>query len=235
MNMVNPDNLIPLVNGLTKQARRTLALTASAKELRFPTTFRDIDVDGDGRINKDNAIQWFIIRGDVEKWLEAADRKRRREHERKEMLDAMNVAGVNPIEPKPKTQTTVRPPSFQQLRYVFYRGFLPMLGFGFLNNSVMLIFGGLIDQSLGATLGFSTLAAAGFGNVISDLTGYSFGRALAAAASKLGLPDPDLTRDQSTLGTVKMAQWLGGAAGLLTGGIFGLTPLLLFNNINIGK
>ena len=46
-----------------------------------------------------------------------------------------------------------------------------MVGFGFMDNIIMIQAGDLIDQHLGVTLGISTLTAAALGNVCSDSSG----------------------------------------------------------------
>ena len=46
-----------------------------------------------------------------------------------------------------------------------------MVGFGFADNAIMIVAGDRIDATLGVRLGFSTLAAAGLGNLISDVAG----------------------------------------------------------------
>ena len=40
---------------------------------------------------------------------------------------------------------------------------IPFVGFGFLDNALMIIAGDYIDTTIGVALGISTMAAAGFG------------------------------------------------------------------------
>jgi hypothetical protein len=56
---------------------------------------------------------------------------------------------------------------FEQLRQLFTINTIPFIGFGFLDNAIMVMAGEYIDQSLGALLCISTMAAAALGNVIS--------------------------------------------------------------------
>ena len=44
-----------------------------------------------------------------------------------------------------------------QLRQLFVRGMVPMIGFGFIDNVIMLSAGDLIDQQFGSVLQVSTL------------------------------------------------------------------------------
>jgi len=123
----------------------------------------------------------------------------------------------------------ISPPSSRQLFYVFLAGGIPMIGFGFLDNSVMLLAGEAIDHHLGVLLGLSTLAAAALGNMISDLLGYSFGGTLEAAAIRFGLFNPELTRAQSRMSATKRTHSIAGAVGLTLGCILGMFPLLFFD------
>ncbi|EOD36166.1 hypothetical protein EMIHUDRAFT_49391, partial [Emiliania huxleyi CCMP1516] len=55
---------------------------------------------------------------------------------------------------------------------------LPMVGFGFMDNTVMIQAGNAIDCTLGVSFGLSTLTAlraAAFGQVCSDSAGVLFG------------------------------------------------------------
>ena len=47
----------------------------------------------------------------------------------------------------------------------------PFVGFGIADNGIMIMAGEKIDLTLGVKLGWSTLAASGFGNTISDVVG----------------------------------------------------------------
>jgi hypothetical protein len=65
----------------------------------------------------------------------------------------------------------VPPPSSGQLWALFLAGAIPFVGFGFLDNAIMLTAGDMIEDNLGAKLGIGTLAAAGLGNMLSDVAG----------------------------------------------------------------
>ncbi|KAF0024152.1 hypothetical protein F2P81_022954 [Scophthalmus maximus] len=58
-----------------------------------------------------------------------------------------------------------------QIRYVLFHNALPFVGFGFLDNAIMIAAGTQIELSIGVTLGISTMAAAALGNLVSDLAG----------------------------------------------------------------
>ncbi len=54
---------------------------------------------------------------------------------------------------------------------MFLRGIIPMIGFGFIDNFIMLIAGDAIDETFGKALVISTFAAAALGNWVSDVLG----------------------------------------------------------------
>ncbi|XP_057163807.1 transmembrane protein 65 isoform X2 [Ursus arctos] len=115
------------------------------------------------------------------------------------------------------------PPTPGQLRYVFIHNAIPFIGFGFLDNAIMIVAGTHIEMSIGIILGISTMAAAALGNLVSDLAGLGLAGYVEALASRLGLSIPDLTPKQ-----VDMWQTRGKAVGVTIGCILGMFPLLFF-------
>ncbi|CAM2107012.1 unnamed protein product [Caretta caretta] len=65
----------------------------------------------------------------------------------------------------------VAPPSPGQLKHVFFHNAIPFVGFGFLDNAIMIAAGTQIELSIGVVLGITTMAAAALGNLVSDLAG----------------------------------------------------------------
>ena len=61
--------------------------------------------------------------------------------------------------------------TIRQFFYLFLRSMVPMVGFGFVDNSIMIMAGDVIDESLGQSLVISTMAAAALGNTVSDILG----------------------------------------------------------------
>jgi hypothetical protein len=53
------------------------------------------------------------------------------------------------------------------VKQLFIINVIPFIGFGFIDNAIMILAGGTIDSSLGALLCISTMAAAALGNIIS--------------------------------------------------------------------
>ncbi|NXV10612.1 TMM65 protein, partial [Cepphus grylle] len=120
----------------------------------------------------------------------------------------------------------VAPPSPGQLRHVFFHNALPFVGFGFLDNAIMIAAGTQIELSIGVVLGISTMA----GNLFlfsrsSSLAGY-----VEALASRLGLSIPDLTPKQADMWQTRLSAHLGKAIGVTIGCILGMFPLLFFGD-----
>jgi len=106
-----------------------------------------------------------------------------------------NTVAANPPVATPAAAAT--PPTRRQLALVMLRNGVPFIGFGFLDNAGMIVFGEYIDQTLGVALSLSTMASAGLGNAVADVAGISFGRFIEAFAVRMGLPDPQV-RAQAT-------------------------------------
>jgi tRNA-specific adenosine deaminase 1 len=86
--------------------------------------------------------------------------------------------------------------SYQDLKYVALQYGLPFIGFGFVDNAIMILAGDYIDLTLGVSLGISSMAAAGIGNTISDIAGLGLGNVVEDLCARLGLPTPVLTPEQ---------------------------------------
>ena len=120
-------------------------------------------------------------------------------------------------------------PTQQQLWRVFNLAAVPMIGFGFTDQTVMLQAGNLIDCTIGVTFGLSTLTAAAFGQICSDASGVLFGGTLERLAERAGLPRAGLTSAQRSLPVVKRFRLAGGLAGVLLGCCLGLLNLLFID------
>ena len=104
-----------------------------------------------------------------------------------------------------------------------------MIGFGAMDNFVMIQAGDFIDNSIGVTLGLSTLTAAAFGQIFSDVSGVCFGSYVEILAKKLGLPPSTLTRGQMELPRVKAIATGSSVAGVILGCLIGMTSLLFMD------
>jgi len=121
-------------------------------------------------------------------------------------------------------------PSTAQLKKHFVQSMVPMIGFGFMDNTVMIHAGNAIDLTLGVTFGLSTMSAAACGQICSDVAGVSFGGVIDAAARKLGLPAPEFTQEQLGDPIVKRIGLLGSIVGVFCGCSLGLTNLFFIDS-----
>lgn len=116
-------------------------------------------------------------------------------------------------------------PTSRQLYIVAMQAAIPMVGFGFMDNFLMLWFGEAIDCTLGAAFCLSTLAAAGLGNTLSDLAGVVTGDFLEAIAARVSLPQHALTAAQRSLKLTRYWSALGGCVGITIGCLLGMCCL----------
>ncbi|XP_053343278.1 transmembrane protein 65 [Clarias gariepinus] len=122
------------------------------------------------------------------------------------------------------------PPSASQLRYVLLHNAIPFVGFGFLDNAIMIAAGTQIELSIGVTFGISTMAAAALGNLVSDLAGLGLAGYVEALCSRLGMQIPDLTPKQADMWQTRLSSHLGKAIGVTIGCLLGMFPLFFLND-----
>jgi len=123
---------------------------------------------------------------------------------------------------------SVPPPSWGELRLLAMHASLPFIGFGFLDNMIMIVAGEYIETSIGATFTISTMAAAALGNTLSDVFGVGSAWYVEHWAAKLGVNQPTLTLEQLDLSCSRIASNVGRALGVAIGCILGMFPLLFF-------
>jgi len=123
----------------------------------------------------------------------------------------------------------------QQLHATALRTGIPMVGFGFLDNAIMLIAGDAIDHSFGVVLGISTLAAAGLGNLVSDLAGLGLGDYVERICARMGIGEANLTKYQEKLRVVGRWKLLGTVVGVTIGCLLGMLPLLFMDTNHRNK
>eukprot|EP00892_Ulva_mutabilis_P008577 jgi/Ulvmu1/6091/UM027_0069.1 len=110
---------------------------------------------------------------------------------------------------------------------VFTASAIPFVGFGFLDNLIMIVAGDYIDASLGAAFCLSTMAAAGLGNLISDIAGIFCADSIESRARvfKYGRM-PRFSTAQAQSPPVTYIKSLGAVVGISIGCILGMFPLL---------
>ncbi|CAD7940410.1 unnamed protein product [Amoebophrya sp. A120] len=131
-----------------------------------------------------------------------------------------------------ETGTTVRsehgpPLSRKQYEQYAVQCAIPMVGFGFMDNTIMITVGDAIDAHFSAMV--STLTAAAFGQCCSDVAGTSFGGFVDAAAARLGLPDARVTPAQADLAPVRLVRTVSMGIGVIAGCLLGMFPLLFID------
>ncbi|XP_013417204.1 transmembrane protein 65 isoform X2 [Lingula anatina] len=124
-------------------------------------------------------------------------------------------------------------PSWSQLRKVALYNGLPFIGFGILDNVIMITAGEYIDATFGAMLGISTMAAAALGNMVSDVAGVGTAGIVENAVSKLGVKPPNITPSQADHRSTRIASALGRAIGIAFGCLLGMFPLFLLHQEGI--
>jgi len=120
-------------------------------------------------------------------------------------------------------------PTPGELRQLAYHNSLPFIGFGFLDNFIMIVAGEYIDLTLGMKLGISTMAAAALGNTLSDMMGIGSAWYVESWAEKLGATPPDLSSEQLEMTSSRVANNLGRALGVVFGCLLGMFPLLFID------
>merc|ERR1719203_1496253 len=91
----------------------------------------------------------------------------------------------------------------------------------------MLTVGETIDCTLGVAFSFSTLAAAGMGQMVSDATGIGLQGLIERFADRLVLPDPHLSVRQQQLDAVKYWMIASRIVGIIFGCFLGMFPLIV--------
>lgn len=145
------------------------------------------------------------------------------------MLSSDISAGPKDAQEIPKEEpvrTPVDPPSTAQLHMLCLASGLPFVGFGFLDNFLMIVCGELIDNTFCVMFSFSTMAAAAMGNTISDVAGIFSSGFVSNVASRFGVEEPPLEHEQKSMGVTQRWQYGGQVVGIVTGCILGCCPLL---------
>jgi hypothetical protein len=124
----------------------------------------------------------------------------------------------------------MEPPTREQLIMLATSSAVPFVGFGFMDNAIMILAGEAIETGIGATLTVSTMACAAIGNLISDVMGVGMGSYVEALARRMGFKEPSLTPEQMTLYESKYASNFGAATGVALGCFLGMFPLLFMGS-----
>ncbi|XP_033224800.1 uncharacterized protein LOC117177870 isoform X1 [Belonocnema kinseyi] len=129
-----------------------------------------------------------------------------------------------------KYVATVPQPSNRDLMRVLIANAIPFIGFGFLDNFIMIIAGDQIEVLLGTWITLSTMAAAAIGNTFSDVLGIGSAYYVEVLAQKIGFKQPKLTPIQLNMPKSRRSANIGRVLGVTIGCILGMTPLLFLRN-----
>jgi len=126
----------------------------------------------------------------------------------------------SPATPRQQLQQLSR----EQISSLFWSAAIPMVGFGFMDNFIMITAGSAIDNSLGVQFGLATMTAAAIGQVVSDVSGVLFGDTLA---NLFNVAPANLSKAQSKLKLVGRIKLGGAVAGMIVGCTLGACALWL--------
>ena len=171
-----------------------------------------------------------VAEGGTEKAQELAQQLSAEARKELAALSSKQAAIASSSSSKAAGATTVPEPSFSDLRLVALQQAIPFVGFGIMDNAILIMAGDAIDTSLGVLLGISTMCAAAIGNIVSDLAGILLGTVIEDFCTKLGLPVPQLSTAQRQLRSVRYSGQFGCAVGIVIGCIIGMFPLLFIDS-----
>ena len=121
-------------------------------------------------------------------------------------------------------------PTSTQLKNHYIANTLPMIGFGIMDQTVLIQAGNMIDLTIGVQFGLSTLTAAAIGGLISNVSGILFGGTLETIAKTLGLvPASNLTPQQRSLSFVRRGRIVSQVLGIVLGCCIGMVNLLFID------
>lgn len=212
------------------RAQLAKALKVELADCTVDSVFIEADVDQDGYVTKAEFQEWAAAqfgKVDVDHSGTLSRRELQQWVRRRRLLPP---AAEGEADAASEDAGAVEPPSREQLRRLKLNSFVPFVGFGFLDNAIMLTAGDQIDAVFGATLGLSALAAAGLGNLVSDVAGIQAGSVIERVARRMGLPESGLSMAQSRTKEAMRATALASALGISVGCLLGMAPLLLLED-----
>ncbi|KAJ8920163.1 hypothetical protein NQ315_011824 [Exocentrus adspersus] len=131
---------------------------------------------------------------------------------------------------KNKMAETVPRPTTRNLVGIAIANSIPFIGFGFLDNFFMLIFGDYIDLYLGSYFCLTTMGAAALGNTLSDILGIGTAFYVERLANKIGFRPPKLSPMQLDMNCSRNSANFGRVLGVTLGCLLGMCPLFFKKN-----
>ncbi|KAL9180380.1 hypothetical protein ACHAXT_008350 [Thalassiosira profunda] len=143
------------------------------------------------------------------------------------------LSGSTIIAKNARPAKSIDKPSWAELQNLFATSALPMVGFGFMDNFIMIQAGGYIDSTLGVKFGLTTLTAAAMGQVVSDVSGVLCGSTVDSAITRLGLVKPNnMSPAKRRLRLSKRVSLAGAVVGVILGCGLGATSLWFVSHHN---
>jgi len=176
-------------------------------EARLKKMFQNADTDGDGDLTQEEFDSWFRRGLDSSTQRFPFDEPRR-------------------ITADEESQDKVERPTDEQLRAYSLRVALPFFGFGFIDNSLMIMCGDLIDLTLSQRFGVSMLFSAGLGNVFADSFGVYTSDLIEKFSGRFTPKSGRLTSNQLAMKCTRRRKTIFRIVGISTGCCAGLLPLL---------
>jgi hypothetical protein len=193
-----PDRAYEFVLSLAPHARRSVAIKAATAESSSsaPTAAALSNAVTEADTNADG----FVSRREFAHWLNKAQAGSAVE----EVVTAATGAGAAAAAGNEAAGAVGLAVTRRQLGLLALNVAIPMVGFGFMDNAIMILAGDAIDNSIGVTFGLSVLASAALGNLCSDVCGIGMSDVVESAAKKLGLPSAQLSVQQLARPSVKV-------------------------------
>ncbi|XP_044271596.1 transmembrane protein 65 isoform X2 [Tribolium madens] len=145
--------------------------------------------------------------------------------ERNILISALQEYQSKLVKDEYEAESVPRPTS-RNLMGIAIANSIPFIGFGFLDNFFMLLFGDYIDLYLGSYFCMTTMAAAALGNTLSDVLGIGTAFYVERLANKIGFRPPKLSPIQMDMTCSRNAANFGRVLGVTLGCILGMCPLL---------
>ncbi|SCM00477.1 GAF domain-related protein, putative [Plasmodium chabaudi adami] len=133
------------------------------------------------------------------------------------------IKGNNPsVEENGKKNNDIK-----KILNIIFCSSIPMIGFGFMDQFIMIRLGDLFDASIGVALGISTLCAASFGQLCSDTFGVFFGCAINYLLQRYKIIQIEKFDIKNK--TYQYCTLIGSVLGILLGCSLGMLQLIFID------
>lgn len=133
---------------------------------------------------------------------------------------------------RPVTSEASSPPSDYVPRKTLARHFVccavPMVGFGLMDNTILIRAGDAIDRYFGVAMNLRGMESAACGQVLSDFCGVCFGGVVESVSRRVILPAA-FTASQLALRTTQLTGVAGAALGVVFGCILGMANFMFMD------